>query len=162
MVSPPLSHHVWPYTVNLESLPELPWPEILLVFHCTGIIDWIIAHMVELSLHVPPPCRLEWNHVASGAHPQLLVNINCQVWSTAPLWITKTLPPLRKSQGLRGDPPGAGSLLEITFLTTHFWTVAQLSCLCAYSYWNTFYCTNEEILSVIIYFKKSPLSCFAW
>lgn len=73
----------------------------------------------------------------------------------------KTLPELKKFQRFTGYILGARLLLESTFFTTHFSVVAQLSSLWSDVCGITFCHSNEQILSLIVCSKKSPLSCIS-
>ena len=43
------------YAHQPGSSLELWYPEFLLGFHYIGVINWIISHVTELSVHSPSP-----------------------------------------------------------------------------------------------------------
>lgn len=127
MVLPPLGYDVWQTqsAANQRSSPKSRNPKFLLGFHYVGMIDWILAHVVELTLQplllwgdqgditlkVQPVngwsfwCDQSPSWVFSLAQTTTmshLVSINYQAWSEGLPWVTRPLQFLGKFQGFGG------------------------------------------------------------
>lgn len=116
-----------------RSSMELRHPEFLLGFHYSGMVDWIIGHMTELSLQSQLSTQLFCSFWWSAQNLSHLISQHKFRCDPTGSWIVKILLLLGKFQGCRVFLPGnrgkchSGSLFYNCNLWLYSYFVTQYS-----------------------------------